>query len=281
MEQSMGIDTAKEELSVFHGTDEGTFQNRQGLSTFLAYLRKAFPDLCKVVLISTFTKVVDPKDVLVPEIDHVREELSLYLSSYDLVIKTWTAVGNRIEALRHHPHTPRGLLLLLRHDLAPAEKTEAHLLARMEELIKADGGLSLNCENLLTIPGVGKIWAITLVTFFRPCSETKRSEITALVSPDPARKESGTSLALSCPTLSAINHNSRIRTSYEPRAVNHKPISPPFHYTLCALRKVCNGEDSRSITFEYCGDTENAPGVTGHLVTLIDAISHDPHNLGA
>ena len=55
----------------------------------------------------TFSKVVDPKDILVPQIDHVREELSLYLSSYEFVIKTQTAIANRIEALSHHLGGPR------------------------------------------------------------------------------------------------------------------------------------------------------------------------------
>jgi transposase len=290
MEQYIGIDVAKEELSVFDGTNERIFQNRQGLSTFRAYLRKAFPDLCKVVLIFeatgpysqylielcashgikawvvnpkksshfakalgnrsktdpiyaetlyTFSKVVDPKDILVPQIDHVREELSLYLSSYDFVIKTQTAIANRIEALSHHPHTPKELLVLLRHDLARAEKIEARLLARMEELIKADGDISRDYENLLTIPGIGKICAITLLAFFRTYGETKRSEITALVGLDPTRKESGTSVngrrkiskggnkrvrkVLYFPTLSAIQHNSKIRTFYERLVANHKP----------------------------------------------------------
>lgn len=290
MEQYIGIDVAKEELSVFDGKNERIFKNRQGLSAFGAYLRRTFPDLCKVILIFeatgpysrylvefcstqgikawivnpkksshfakalgnrsktdpidartlyTFSKVVDPKDILVPQIDHVREELSLYLASYEFVIKTQTALSNRIEALTHHPHAPKELIALVKHNLTRAKKEEVRLIARMETLIKADRDLHRDYANLLTITGIGKISAITLLALFRTHGETTRSEITALVGLDPTRKESGTSVngrrkiskggnkrvrkILYFPTLSAIQHNRTIHTFYERLVANHKP----------------------------------------------------------
>jgi len=51
-------------------------------------------------------KVMKPEDILVPRINKEAERLSLYLGSYELMLKTRTALSNHLHALAHTPEAP-------------------------------------------------------------------------------------------------------------------------------------------------------------------------------
>lgn len=118
------------------------------------------------------------------------------------------------------------------------KQLEEKILCEAEEYVESKAELSESYHNLLTIPGVGRVAAITLLYVFINYKDTNRSQITALLSLDPTRKESGKSVRsgrkinkggnkivrkiLYFPTMNAIQHNEKIKTFYNRLLQNHK-----------------------------------------------------------
>ena len=298
----IGIDVAKEGLSVYDGKKEYTCKNARGLPELKKCLAKTFSSLEDMVIIfeatgpysqflkefcahhgikvwivnplksASFTKVlgnrsktdtidakmlyelhrvIQPEYILIPRIDQAAEKLSLYLASYELMIKTRTALSNHLHALAHTPQTPEELMSMVAGELKMLRVAEEALLGKMEECIDSDEELKRDYKNLLTIKGIGRVSAICLLTLFRTYRDTSRSEITALVGLDPTRTESGTSVRgrrkiskggksttrkiLYFPTLNCIQHNRKIRDTYERLVNNHKPKKVAV---IAAMRKL-------------------------------------------
>lgn len=103
----------------------------------------------------------------------------------------------------------------------------------------------------MTIPRIGKLSAICLLTLFNKYKDTNRAQITALVGLDPIKRESGTSVRgkmriskngdgmwreiLHLPTLSAIRCNKKIKAIYDRLIANHKPKKVAL---IAAMRKL-------------------------------------------
>jgi len=198
-----------------------------------------------------FKTVIRPEDILIPRVDKVSEELSAYVSSYEFALKRANALSNHIEALRYNPNAPKDLLVSLKKELRQAKKLREEIGLQMEEYIEKNDDLRENYRNLLTIVGIGKISAISLLSLFRTYKDTNRSQITALVGLDPTRKESGTSLKgrrkisksgdatipriLYFPTLTAIRYNKKIKSVHDRLVDNHKSKKLAI---IAAMRKL-------------------------------------------
>jgi transposase len=199
----------------------------------------------------TFKSLIDPEDIRVPEIDKDVQVLSMYLSSYEFIIKTRVSISNHIEALKHNANAPKGLLIALRQEFERTKELEKEILDKVSEYIEKNEGLKEDYHNLLTIPGIGKVSAISLLYLFKNYKDTNRSQITALVGIDPTRKESGTSISgrrkiskngngtvrkiLYFPTLNAIIYNKRVKAVYERLINHHKPKKLAL---IAAMRKL-------------------------------------------
>jgi uncharacterized membrane protein YebE (DUF533 family) len=72
-------------------------------------------------------KVIKPEDILVPRIDKEAEQLSLYLSSYELMIKIRTALSNHLHALAHTPDVPPELVATLTGEVTRIKEGEESL----------------------------------------------------------------------------------------------------------------------------------------------------------
>lgn len=192
-----------------------------------------------------FKTVIRPEDILIPRVDKVSEELSAYLSSYEFALKRANALSNHIEALRYNPNAPKDLLVSLKKELRQAKKLWEEIGLQMNDDLRE------NYRNLLTIVGIGKISAISLLSLFRTYKNTNRSQITALVGLDPTRKESRTSLKgrrkisksgdatitriLYFPTLTAIRYNKKIKSVHDRLVDNHKSKKLAI---IAAMRKL-------------------------------------------
>jgi transposase len=298
----IGIDVAKEDLSVYDGIKEYRFRNTKDCTDLKEYLSEAFASLNEPVLIfeatgpyslylrefcarhqirasiinpiksSSFTKalgnrsktdtidakmlyefhkVIQPQHIMVPRIDEDAEQLSLYLASYELMIKTRTAISNHLHALAHTPQVPSLLMNMLIKELKTVQEAEKELLRQMEAYIDKNQELKVDYQNLLTIKGIGRVSAVSLLALFKTYQNTSRNEITALAGLDPTRIESGTSVKgrskiskggnstvrkiLYFPTLNCIQHNKQIRTFYERLVDNHKPKKLAV---IAAMRKL-------------------------------------------
>jgi transposase len=184
-------------------------------------------------------KVIKPEDILVPRIDKEAEQLSLYLGSYELMIKTRTALSNHLHALAHTPEAPPELIHTLTDELMRIKEGVQSLLHEMEQYVEGNEKLREDYHRLLTIKGIGTVSALGLLILFTTYPGTSRTQITALVGLDPTRTESGTSVKgrrkiskggnstirkiLYFPTLNCIQHNEVVGATYERLIRNHKP----------------------------------------------------------
>jgi transposase len=198
-----------------------------------------------------FHKVVQPEHITIPSIDSRAEKLSAYLASYELMVKTRTALSNHLHALDHTPHVPDELKETVRKEMKAVREAEGELVRQMELCIHTDEKASEEYHNLLSIKGIGRISAISLLALFRTYHNTSRNEITALAGLDPTRTESGTSVRgrrkiskggngtvrkiLYFPTLNCIQHNTQIRIFYTRLVNNHKPKKLAV---IAAMRKL-------------------------------------------
>lgn len=78
--------------------------------------------------------------------------------------KTLTALKNKLHAKTHAYRIDPLIVSILKENIAEAEKQCSVLESRMEKLIKADSYLDEKIEKLVTIPGVGKMTATTVVS---------------------------------------------------------------------------------------------------------------------
>ena len=202
-------------------------------------------DRIDAITLYKFKTVIRPEDILIPRVDKVSEELSAYVSSYEFALKRANALSNQIEALRYNPNVPKDLLVSLKKELRQAKKLREEIGLQMNDDLRE------NYRNLLTIVGIGKISAISLLSLFRTYKDTNRSQITALVGLDPTRKESGTSLKgrrkisksgdatipriLYFPTLTAIRYNKKIKSVHDRLVDNHKSKKLAI---IAAMRKL-------------------------------------------
>ncbi len=208
-------------------------------------------DKIDAMTLYAFKNLIDSDDIKIPEINKDVEVLSAYLSSYEFVLKTRISISNHIGALKYNENAPKRLLITLKHELERNKQLEKEILDAINQYIEKNRELKKDYYNLLTIPGIGKISAITLLYLFKNYKDTNRSQITALVGLDPTRKESGTSVngrrkiskngngtvreILYFPTLNAIIHNERVKAVYERLIKNHKPKKLAL---IAAMRKL-------------------------------------------
>ena len=98
------------------------------------------------------------------------------------------------EASNQDPSTPKELLAELSDTIASLKEKEQECIARVQKLIAEEEAASESLRVLWSIPGVGPITAITLLTLFRRYPNTNRRQIVALAGLDPVQYRSGSSV---------------------------------------------------------------------------------------
>jgi len=193
-----------------------------------------------------FHRLIDLKDIKIPEIDQQAKTLASYLTSYEFALKQRVALSNHLESLRD-----KKLISLLKKDLKRAQILEDKILNDIKEYIEQNQDLKEDYQRLLTISGVGDKTAIVLLTLFKTYQGTNRAQITALVGLDPTRRESGTSVRDRVkiskngkgiyrkipylPTICATVHNQKIRVFYQRLLAHHKPKKLAI---IASMRKI-------------------------------------------
>jgi transposase len=180
-----------------------------------------------------FHKLIDAKDIKVPEIDQQAKTLASYLTSYEFALKQRISLSHHLESLRD-----KQLITLIKKELKRAQELEDNIFNDIKKYVEQNQNLKEDYQRLSTIPGIGEKAAIALLTLFKTYQGTNRAQITALTGLDPVRRESGTSVKdkvkiskngkgiyrkiLYLPTLCATVHNQKIRIFYQRLLTNHK-----------------------------------------------------------
>jgi transposase len=180
-----------------------------------------------------FHKLIDLKDIQVPEIDQQAKTLASHLVSYEFALKQRISLSHYLESLRD-----KKLITLIKKELKRAQRLEDKIFNDIKKYVSKNQNLKEDYQRLSTIPGIGEKAAIALLTLFKTYQGTNRAQITALTGLDPVKRESGTSVKgkvkiskngkgiyrkiLYLPTLCATVHNQKIRLFYQRLLANHK-----------------------------------------------------------
>lgn len=127
-------------------------------------------------------------------IDRLVQAISVHRAVYRVTQKARVAYQGLVEALNQDPSTPKELLDELTDTIASLKEKEQECIARVQELIAEEEAASEALQVLWSIPGVGPITAITLLTLFRRYPNTNRRQIVALAGLDPVQYRSGSSV---------------------------------------------------------------------------------------
>jgi len=180
-----------------------------------------------------FHKLIDAKDIQVPEINQQAKTLSSYLTSYEFALKQRISLSHHLESLRD-----KKLIALIKKELKRAQELEDKIFNDIKKYVEQNQNLKEDYQRLSTIPSIGEKAAIALLTLFKTYQGTNRAQITALTGLDPVKRESGSSVKykvkiskngkgiyrkiLYLPTLCATVHNQKIRIFYQRLLANHK-----------------------------------------------------------
>lgn len=127
-------------------------------------------------------------------VDRLTQAVSVQLAIYRGTQKARVAYQGLFEALSQDPSTPKELLAELTDMITSLKEREQGCIARAQKLIAEEKKASESFEALLSIPGVGPITALTLLTLFRRYPNTNRRQIVALAGLDPIEHRSGSSV---------------------------------------------------------------------------------------
>ena len=126
--------------------------------------------------------------------DKLAESIQARLACYRLAQKMRVAYQNVVEALSHDPATSEGLLAELREEISVLKAKEKQHLEAAQRLVEEDEEAASRLSDLLSIPGIGPITALTLLAMFRKYPDASRNQIVALAGLDPIQIQSGTSV---------------------------------------------------------------------------------------
>lgn len=203
-------------------------------------------DTCDARTIWAYHKLIQEKDIRIPQVDPVLITLSSYLASYRLTLKQRLSLANHLEGVKD-----KELCRLLKKEQKRLEKLELGLLMRMTAYVTANPELNEDYQRLLGISGIGQKTAISLLVLFRTYPDTNRRQITALLGLDPVQRQSGSSIkgrgriskhgnqmmrkSLYMPTLVSLQYNGKIKAFYERLVLRHKPKKLAV---IAAMRKL-------------------------------------------
>ena len=171
--------------------------------------------------------------------DPLAESIQARLTCYRVVQKSRVAYQNVLEALSQDPATSTDLLDEVKAEIRELKSKEKQQVDAAKNLAANDTDSRHRLELLLSIPGVGPITSLTLVTLFRKYGSASRGQIVALAGFDPIQIQSGTSVhrkgriskrgnrevrrRLYEATLSAARYNPSIRAIYRRLKDQGKP----------------------------------------------------------
>jgi len=170
---------------------------------------------------------VESDMVKVPVVNHQAIKIQEMLNIYEGILSAKQKFKNQIESTsKEH----KDLICTLKGMIDNLDKEAQKLFNEIEQLLLKDEKIKAKYDAISTIPSIGKKSALYIIAFFLKYPLANAKQITALIGLDPVKKDSGMFKGkqriskhggeqlrnlLYLPTLSAIQHNDRIKAFYE------------------------------------------------------------------
>ncbi len=217
------------ELSV-RGVPVAIVNPRQARDFAKATGKLAKTDAIDAVVLARFAHAIRPQARPMP--DAKTQELKAVLARRRQIIVMITAEKNRLHAAR-----VAKVRSSIQRTIAWLQKQLKAIDTDLDRMIRSSPSWRAKEDILRSVPGVGRILALTLITELPELGVLNRKEIAALVGVAPLNRDSGTfrgtrriwggraavRTALYMGTLSAAHHNPAIRACYRRLVSKGKP----------------------------------------------------------
>jgi transposase len=209
-------------------------------------------DAIDAKMLSTFHALLTEEDFYIPEMNEITEQLGAFIKNYEIIQKTRTMLSNHVQSLEYKSGVSIKLKESLEKELGRLGGLEEQLEKEMEAYAEDHEETREDFTHLLSMKGIGVIFAMSLLFLFRKLPDANRNEITDLVGLNPIRRQSGTSLnggrkisragdpmlrkVLYLACINCIRHNERMKAFYQHLVSdNHK--KPKVALVAC-MRKL-------------------------------------------
>jgi transposase len=152
---------------------------------------KTKTDKIDAKMLSSAITLANKKDIKVPVINVLYEELQELMIYKSLIIKQKTQFMNHLESKQYNTSTY--LVNNLKKKIEVLQKDEEEILEKIKLLLKTDDTLYESFLNLQTIKRVGEKIAIELLLHFIKYPDANKKQIVSLAGLEPIYRESGSS----------------------------------------------------------------------------------------
>lgn len=193
-------------------------------------------DINDAKLLSKMIITAKEKELQIPIIDPIEEELKELITYYKFIVKQKVQTNNHIESLKVK-NKDKYALQALKEQYQFLKQKEENAIKKMKALI-INSHLKEAFYNIQSIEGLGEFSSIVLLTHFLQYPQANQRQIVSLAGLDPIEKSSGSSVrgkvrisksgskvcrgSLFMPVLTAIKHNQKIKDFYERLKENGK-----------------------------------------------------------
>ena len=174
--------------------------------------------------------IAKTKEIAIPSIDPLAEEIKELMVYYRLKVKQRTQLANHLESLIAKGGSKR-LCKTIRAEIKSLKQSEEVLIEKVYQIIQQSQTLKEKYRSITSIDGIGKIGGIVLLHLFIKYPHANQRQIVSLAGLDPVMKESGTSIkgqtripkagnrlyrgTLFMAAMASTKHNAKMKAFYE------------------------------------------------------------------
>jgi len=150
-------------------------------------------DIIDARVLSQAIVVAREKEIHVPVIDPIVEEMKELMVYYRLRIKQRVQLSNHLESLVSRGGS-KVLIRTVKAEIKSLKKSEDNIIEQVYSIISKSEYLSDKYDAVTSIDGIGKIGGIVLLHLFIKYPHANQRQIVSLAGLDPIIKESGSSI---------------------------------------------------------------------------------------
>jgi len=188
-------------------------------------------------VLSEAIMVAKEKEIKIPTIDPLVEEIKELMVYYKLKVKQRTQLSNHLESLSVKEGSKR-LCRTIKLEIKALKQSEDKLIEQVYTMIEKSKTLKSKYNAITSIDGIGKIGGIVLVHLFIKYPHANQRQIVSLAGLDPVMRESGSSIkgqtriskagnrlyrgTLFMAAMASTKHNTKMKAFYERLKTNGK-----------------------------------------------------------
>lgn len=150
-------------------------------------------DVIDARVLSQAIVVAREKEIRVPVIDPIVEEMKELMVYYRLRVKQRVQISNHLESLVSRDGS-KVLIRTVKSEIKNLKKSEDNIINQVSSIISKSEYLSDKYDAITSIDGIGKIGGIVLLHLFIKYPHANQRQIVSLSGLDPIIRESGTSI---------------------------------------------------------------------------------------